>query len=141
MFTPPVIPQFSGEGGEEEDESEEEEEAPTVTPLPPVTTPLLPPVTTPLLPPVTTPLLPTTTLLGGIEPETVDDYLDQGDNESEEHFTFRATLAENIMAKGGVEPGEAVMLARLIQNKYLLGVIYPPAIEEVIALTITKLQP
>src|SRR5207253_6171440 len=82
---------------------------------------------------------PTTTVLGGVSPETIEDYLVQGDEETDAHFDLRATLAEAIMATGGMEPSEAVMVARLLQDKYELGVVYPEAIETILKATLTKL--
>jgi hypothetical protein len=138
-FAVPIIPQFPGLPEEstltpeeeeatygilqesEGEESEEEEE------------PQL------LGAPVPTPG-PTTTLLGGVEPESIEDYLVQEDEESDTHFDQRATLAEAVMSAGGVEASEAVMLGRLLQNKYIYGVVYPEAIEKILAQILIKLQ-
>lgn len=120
-FALPTIPQFPALPDEEEEleeESSEEEEPEEEVPE----------------------LLPTTTLLGGIEPEAIDDYLFQEDDESDVHFDQRATLAEAIMAAGGVDPSEAVMLGRLLQNKYVYGVIYPEAIETILKEILTRLS-
>lgn len=131
-FAVPTIPQFPGlseeytltpEDEEEGEESEDEEE------LEPVLLGALAPTPAP-----------TTILLGGVEPESIEDYLVQEDEESDTHFDQRAALAEAVMATGGLEASEAVMLGRLLQNKYIYGVVYPEAIETILTQILTKLR-